>query len=90
MAADILSQFISLKFHAIICFNWGILYRFEEHDAPGSRSFFTEIITSVSDIKFARDGRHILSRDYMTLKVRRGRIVSSVEFLSVLLYMNFA
>uniref|UniRef100_A0A0E0CI61 Serine/threonine-protein phosphatase 2A 55 kDa regulatory subunit B n=1 Tax=Oryza meridionalis TaxID=40149 RepID=A0A0E0CI61_9ORYZ len=42
---------------------------FEEHEAPGSRSFFTEIIASVSDIKFARDGRHILSRDYMTLKL---------------------
>ncbi|CAL4970539.1 unnamed protein product [Urochloa decumbens] len=42
---------------------------FEEHDVPGSRSFFTEIIASVSDIKFARDGRHILSRDYMTLKL---------------------
>ncbi|CAL4889086.1 unnamed protein product [Urochloa decumbens] len=42
---------------------------FEEHDAPGSRSFFTEIIASVSDIKFARDGRHILSRDFMTLKL---------------------
>uniref|UniRef100_A0A0D9VDX5 Serine/threonine-protein phosphatase 2A 55 kDa regulatory subunit B n=1 Tax=Leersia perrieri TaxID=77586 RepID=A0A0D9VDX5_9ORYZ len=42
---------------------------FEEHEASGSRSFFTEIIASVSDIKFARDGRHILSRDYMTLKL---------------------
>ena len=37
---------------------------------PGSRSFFTEIIASISDIKFAKDGRYILSRDYMTLKVR--------------------
>jgi serine/threonine-protein phosphatase 2A regulatory subunit B len=42
---------------------------FEEHEAPGTRSFFTEIIASISDIKFARDGRHILSRDYMTLKL---------------------
>ncbi|KAJ6342742.1 hypothetical protein OIU78_010627 [Salix suchowensis] len=42
---------------------------FEETEAPGSRSFFTEIIASISDIKFARDGRHILSRDYMTLKL---------------------
>ncbi|KAG9143291.1 hypothetical protein Leryth_010218 [Lithospermum erythrorhizon] len=42
---------------------------FEEHEAPGSRSFFTEIIASISDIKFARDGRYILSRDYMTLKL---------------------
>ncbi|MBA0800209.1 hypothetical protein Gohar_010658, partial [Gossypium harknessii] len=41
---------------------------FEEPEAPGSRSFFTEIIASISDIKFAKDGRYILSRDYMTLK----------------------
>ncbi|KAI3786161.1 hypothetical protein L1987_45293 [Smallanthus sonchifolius] len=42
---------------------------FEEQESPGSRSFFTEIIASISDIKFARDGRYILSRDYMTLKL---------------------
>ncbi|KAI7751037.1 hypothetical protein M8C21_028436, partial [Ambrosia artemisiifolia] len=42
---------------------------FEEQEAPGTRSFFTEIIASISDIKFGRDGRYILSRDYMTLKV---------------------
>ncbi|XP_057985840.1 serine/threonine protein phosphatase 2A 55 kDa regulatory subunit B beta isoform isoform X3 [Hevea brasiliensis] len=41
---------------------------FEEQEVPGSRSFFTEIIASISDIKFAKDGRHILSRDYMNLK----------------------
>jgi len=46
-----------------------LLYRFEEQEAPGSRSFFTEIIASISDIKFGKDGRYILSRDYMTLKV---------------------
>ncbi|KAF1859591.1 hypothetical protein Lal_00010175 [Lupinus albus] len=44
-------------------------YRFEEQEAPGSRSFFTEIIASISDIKFGKDGRYILSRDYMTLKL---------------------
>ncbi|KAK0572700.1 hypothetical protein LWI29_035727 [Acer saccharum] len=42
---------------------------FEEQEAPGSRSFFTEIIASISDIKFSKDGRHLLSRDYMTLKL---------------------
>ncbi|KAK8524851.1 hypothetical protein V6N12_029705 [Hibiscus sabdariffa] len=42
---------------------------FEEPEPPGSRSFFTEIIASISDIKFAKDGRYILSRDYMTLKL---------------------
>jgi len=33
------------------------------------KSFFSEIISSVSDIKFASDGMHILSRDFMTLKL---------------------
>ncbi|KAL8252433.1 hypothetical protein R6Q59_036126 [Mikania micrantha] len=42
---------------------------FVEQEAPGSRSFFTEIIASISDIKFGKDGRYILSRDYMTLKL---------------------
>ncbi|KAF3606722.1 hypothetical protein DY000_02045681 [Brassica cretica] len=42
---------------------------FEEPEAPGSRSFFTEIIASISDIKFSKNGRYILSRDYMTLKL---------------------
>lgn len=55
-------------------FNW---YRFEEPEVPGTRSFFTEIIASISDIKFAKDGRHILSRDYMTLKVHISIFLSS-------------
>lgn len=44
-------------------------YRLRDGDSRGSKSFFTEIITSISDIKFGTDGRHILSRDYMNLKV---------------------
>ncbi|KAM1016928.1 hypothetical protein ACFX2I_046473 [Malus domestica] len=42
---------------------------FEEPEVPGARSFFTEIIASISDIKFGKEGRYILSRDYMTLKL---------------------
>ncbi|KAI8474072.1 MAG: PP2A-twin subunit [Monoraphidium minutum] len=43
---------------------------FEEVDAhTGSKSFFSEIIASISDIRFSRDGRYILSRDYMTVKL---------------------
>jgi len=42
---------------------------FEEEEDPGSKSFFSEIISSVSDIKFSRDGRYILARDYLTLKI---------------------
>lgn len=36
---------------------------------PTNRSFFSEIISSISDVKFSRDGRYILSRDYLTLKL---------------------
>ena len=42
------------------------------YDCPplqGSKSFFSEIISSISNIKFSRDGRYILSRDYMNLKL---------------------
>ena len=34
-----------------------------------TRNFFTEIISSISDLKFSRDGRQLLTRDYMTLKL---------------------
>ena len=45
---------------------------FEEQEAPGSRSFFSEIVASVSDLHFAGDagsGRYLVSRDYMSVKV---------------------
>ncbi|KAL9937535.1 hypothetical protein V8E36_003944 [Tilletia maclaganii] len=42
---------------------------FEEEEDPSTKSFFSEIISSISDVKFSRDGRYILSRDYLTLKI---------------------
>ncbi|EFJ50465.1 hypothetical protein VOLCADRAFT_73784 [Volvox carteri f. nagariensis] len=42
---------------------------FEEQESQANKSFFSEIIASISDITFSRDGRYILSRDYMTLKL---------------------
>ncbi|KAK6128028.1 hypothetical protein DH2020_038231 [Rehmannia glutinosa] len=60
---DLTEVITSAEFHPTHC------NIFEEQEAPGSRSFFTEIIASISDVKFARDGRYILSRDYMTLKL---------------------
>jgi len=36
---------------------------------PSSKSFFSEIISSISDMKFSNDGRFLLTRDYMTLKL---------------------
>jgi serine/threonine-protein phosphatase 2A regulatory subunit B len=42
---------------------------FEPYEDPNNRSFFSEIISSVSDVKFSPDGRYILARDYLTLKI---------------------
>lgn len=42
---------------------------FEEPADPSNKSFFSEIISSVSDVKFSHDGRFFMSRDYLTIKV---------------------
>jgi len=41
---------------------------FQEQD-DSATSFFAEIISSISDCRFSQDGRYILSRDYMTLRI---------------------
>jgi len=33
------------------------------------RTFFSEVIASMSDVKFSRSGRYLMARDYMTLKI---------------------
>ncbi|KAK5117622.1 Protein phosphatase PP2A regulatory subunit B [Meristemomyces frigidus] len=43
--------------------------QFEQEEDPSSRSFFSEIISSISDVRFSHDGRYILSRDYLTVKI---------------------
>ncbi|XP_022135336.1 serine/threonine protein phosphatase 2A 55 kDa regulatory subunit B beta isoform-like [Momordica charantia] len=50
-----------------LCDRSATLLRAEELSRP--KSFFTEIISSISDIKFSSDGRFIISRDYMNLKL---------------------
>lgn len=42
---------------------------FETEEDPSNKSFFSEILSSMLDIKFSKDGRYILSRDYLTLKM---------------------
>jgi len=43
---------------------------FEITEDTADRSFFSEIIASISDVKFAgENGRYIVSRDYLTLKI---------------------
>lgn len=42
---------------------------FDEPEDPTTKSFFSEIIASISDVKFDPSGRYIVSRDYLTLKI---------------------
>ncbi|KAI3422594.1 Serine/threonine-protein phosphatase 2A regulatory subunit sur-6 [Globodera pallida] len=42
---------------------------FEEKEDPAAKSFFSEIISSVSDVKFSHNGRYLLTRDYLTVNV---------------------
>ncbi|XP_076460534.1 serine/threonine-protein phosphatase 2A 55 kDa regulatory subunit B beta isoform-like [Babylonia areolata] len=42
---------------------------FEEPEDPTNRSFFSEIISSISDVKFSHSGRHMMTRDYLSVKV---------------------
>ncbi|POW12498.1 hypothetical protein PSTT_04519, partial [Puccinia striiformis] len=42
---------------------------YEEEEDPSNKSFFSEIISSVADVKFSKDGRYILSRDYLYLRI---------------------
>ncbi|KAM3586001.1 protein phosphatase 2A regulatory subunit cdc55 [Umbelopsis sp. WA50703] len=52
---------------ASLCDQHSKLY--EDAEDPSQKSFFSEIIASISDIKFSNDGRYILARDYLTLKI---------------------
>lgn len=42
---------------------------FEELVDPVHHNFFTEITSSISDVKFSPDGRYIAARDYLTVKI---------------------
>jgi serine/threonine-protein phosphatase 2A regulatory subunit B len=42
---------------------------FEEPEDLSNKTFFSEITTSISDLKFSKDGRYIVSRDYLSLKI---------------------
>jgi len=43
--------------------------RFDEEEDPSQKTFFSEIIASISDLCFSSNGNYILSRDYLTLKL---------------------
>ncbi|KAE8726561.1 Serine/threonine protein phosphatase 2A 55 kDa regulatory subunit B beta isoform [Hibiscus syriacus] len=67
-------RLVDMRQSALCDFNAMI---FRDEQSHGSPSFLTEIVASISDIKFSVDGRHILSRDYMNLKLWDVRMDSS-------------
>lgn len=42
---------------------------FEEPEDPSNRSFFSEIISSISDVKFSHNGHYMMTRDYLSVKI---------------------
>lgn len=42
---------------------------FDEPEDPSNKSFFSEITSSISNARFSRDGRYIVTRDYLTVRV---------------------
>ena len=46
-----------------------ILVHVQPEQPNAQRSFFTELLASMSDLKFSRCGRHMLARDFMGLKL---------------------
>lgn len=42
---------------------------FEDPSSKKNKNFFTEIVTSISDLKFTGDGTKLLARDFLTTKI---------------------
>jgi serine/threonine-protein phosphatase 2A regulatory subunit B len=51
-----------------LCQTWVKQFEAQE-DVSARNGFFSEIIASISDAKFSPDGRYILTRDYMNLRL---------------------
>jgi serine/threonine-protein phosphatase 2A regulatory subunit B len=51
-----------------LCQTWVKQFEAQE-DVSARNGFFSEIIASISDVKFSPDGRYILTRDYMNLRL---------------------
>jgi hypothetical protein len=42
---------------------------FEQEEDPANKSFFSEIISSVSSVRYNPQGTQLISRDYLTVKL---------------------
>uniref|UniRef100_A0A8C2IC22 Serine/threonine-protein phosphatase 2A 55 kDa regulatory subunit B n=1 Tax=Cyprinus carpio TaxID=7962 RepID=A0A8C2IC22_CYPCA len=54
---------------------------FEEPEDPSNRSFFSEIISSISDVKFSHNGRYMMTRDYLSVKIWDLNIINKKKTL---------
>lgn len=65
---------------------------FEEPEDPTNRSFFSEIISSISDVKLSNNGRYMISRDYLSVKVwdlhMETKPIETYPVSEVFIYLN--
>lgn len=60
---------ILYKLPTFFIFIFCLFLVFEEPEDPSNRSFFSEIISSISDVKFSHSGRYMMTRDYLSVKI---------------------
>jgi serine/threonine-protein phosphatase 2A regulatory subunit B len=61
--------FADMRTKALCDKNWKVICEKEK-----SKSFFSEVTSSISDLCFSKDGRYLLSRDYLQLKLWDPRV----------------
>uniref|UniRef100_A0A9L0RB33 Uncharacterized protein n=1 Tax=Equus caballus TaxID=9796 RepID=A0A9L0RB33_HORSE len=66
---------------------------FEEPEDPSNRSFFPEIISSISDVKFSHCGQYVMTRDYFSVKtwdlnMENSHMEKALSFITVVFSMS--
>jgi serine/threonine-protein phosphatase 2A regulatory subunit B len=52
------------------------------------RGFFSEIVSSISDVKFSHNGKYLMTRDYLTIYVWDLAMEKPVETYNVHEYLR--
>jgi serine/threonine-protein phosphatase 2A regulatory subunit B len=74
---------------AALCDQHAKLFEEPEDNEVNNKSFFREIISSISDVKMSNSGRYMMSRDYLSIKVWDLHMETKpVETYSVRLYLH--
>ena len=63
-----LSRLVDMRQRALCDYDDSAIL-FESPEDPQNHSLFSEIVNSISDMKFSGNGRYLLTRDYLTLKI---------------------